>query len=303
MNINGFLASLAGRDLSPNTIDAYRRELEHFQRFIRERRLRVTSVTPRVVLEYSNQFDSEPSKSGAAKRRRLAALSSFFEYMRLMTDGRMRNPVDVIPRPKRQPPNPHPVEEPVLGRLTVGVTNKRDKAIIKLFVSSGLRLSELASLNVDSISVEVTSFPTGKRVLGVGRVIGKGNKERDFLVDFETLKAINEYRQERGQDDNPALFLSNRKRRISPRAVEHMLKSWCRKLQLPDIHPHALRHSASTIWHRRGIGTLEISRILGHSSAATTEQYIKTDMPELRAQYFAAMENVDSPSLPKSPKA
>jgi len=130
----------------------------------------------------------------------------------------------------------------------------------------------------------------------MGRVIGKGNKEREFLVDMETLKYLQQYREQRGADDIPALFISKRKKRLSPRAVEHILRAWCERLGLPHVHPHALRHTASSTWHRLGMSTHQIARLLGHSSPATTERYIKPDETRLRAEYFACMDQLSPAS-------
>ncbi len=306
MDIDGFVSHLKEQDLSPNTIAAYRREAINFARFLKQQHLRATAVKPKHIAEYLKLFHAH-AESGAARRRRLSALSTFFRYLQFTTDGRARNPVTVIRRPRRQPPKPKPVDDEVLEKLIAGITSLRDKAIIMLLFTSGLRLAELVSLNRNSIETEITEFPTGRQVLGIGRVIGKGNKEREFLVTFATLRVIHEYDQARGNDQDPAMFLSNRKRRISARAIEHMLHSWCRKLELPPIHPHRLRHSAGTTWYRLGLGMDNIQKLLGHSSRAITEQYIKPDLAQLRAEYFAAMEQFTAgetapPSPPSSHK-
>jgi site-specific recombinase XerC len=291
MDIQGFVSSLRSAHLSPRTIDAYRREAEHFRSFIRSNGIRINQITPKVIMRYLEQKDAA-SERPCTTQRRLSALSSYFDYISLTTDGRIRNPVAGLRRPRRQAPTPKAVSDEILDALLAGISSARDRAIILTFVSSGLRLSELVSLDKDSLRVE--SLPQGQkvRVLGVGRVIGKGNKEREFLVDHETLNQIRAYLSERGKDDNPALFISNRKKRISPRAIEHMLRTWCKKLGLPGLHPHALRHSASSLWKRLGMDIYQICRLLGHNSVATTEMYVKLDEATLRQQYFACMEQV-----------
>jgi integrase/recombinase XerC len=175
--------------------------------------------------------------------------------------------------------------------LLEGVENARDKAILALLVSSGLRLSELCSL--DRESIEVQQLDSAGKVIGVGRTIGKGEKEREFLVDLPTLKLVHAYLLERGADGEKALFLSTRKRRIDKRTVQHMLRSWCRRLGLPAFHPHQLRSTFGTRLSRLGVPILEISKLLGHASLATTTEYVKPDQHRIRTEFFAAMEKLN----------
>jgi len=291
MQIEDFISYLKLRSYSPATTAAYRRELEHFATYLKSSHLRITQVRPKHIVQYIGASTGGSEPRWNTTRRKLAVLASYFNYVRMTSDGRVKNPVDLVRSPKRQRPNPKPADEQVLDALVAGISNARDRAIVMLFRSSGLRLSELTSLNRDSIGVENTILPFGGyRVLGVGRVTGKGNKEREFLVDMKTLKQVHLYLGERGEDGLAPLFISNRRKRIDKSTIEVMLSTWCRKLGLPNVHPHAIRHAAGTAWHARGIDTLEISHLLGHSSVETTNLYIHPDSARLRAQYFAAME-------------
>jgi integrase/recombinase XerD len=173
------------------------------------------------------------------------------------------------------------------------VTDARDSAIIGLLLHSGLRLSELCSLDRESIKVEKVEGGSGNKVIGVGRVLGKGRKERDFLVDLKTLKLLHQYLSERGSDGISALFLSNRNRRINQRTVQHMLRSWCKHLDLPMLHPHQLRSTFATRLNKVGVPTLEISKLLGHSNLDTTMQYVQPDMRRIRTEFFAAHEKLN----------
>jgi len=304
MYIDQFLDSLRQAQRSPATLEAYRRELEQFRDYCTTHRLRVTQIRPKVVLGYLEYMQVIRPSQGEAVRRRMSALSMYFAYVEMVTDGRVRNPLTPLRRPRRQRPNPKAVDDVVVETLLAGITVARDRAIVMLFASSGLRLSELVSLDRGCIQVEVTGSGEAAQVIGVGRVVGKGGKEREFLVDLPTLKQLHAYERERGQDGIRALFLSNRKTRITQRAVQHLLKKWCRKLGLAPIHPHALRHTASSTWHRLGMDTLKIARLLGHSSVAVTDRYIKPDTARLRAEYFASMEILArraTPVLPPPP--
>lgn len=292
MNLKGFLTHLQTRGYSNGTIVSYRCELEQFQKFLREANLQVNQVKPVHVEKYVRWRDPELEAKPSSTRRRLAAISSFYDFLVVMANGYIRNPVRPLRRPRRQPPRPQPLNEEQIVALKDGVTDPRDAAIIALLLHSGLRLSELCSLDRDSINVEKLDA-RGGRVVGVGRVIGKGQKEREFLVDLPTLKIVHRYLKGRPVDGPSALFLSNRGRRINPRTVQHMLRRWCNELGLPMFHPHQMRASFGTRLNKVGVPTLEISTLLGHASLDTTMAYVKPDMRRIRAEYFAAHEKLN----------
>jgi len=284
---------LQTRGYARGTIKAYQLELEAFRQFLRKRKLRVNQVKPRDIEQFLRERDSEGLHQPTTVRRRLAALSAFYSFLAVMANGQIRNPVDPLRRPRRQPPRPKPLNENQISALMEGIDDPRDVAIIAVLLHSGLRLNELCSLNRDSIRVEHLGGALSSKVIGVGRVLGKGSKEREFLIDLGTLKLVHRYLTERGADDQDALFLSNRRRRINPRTVQHMLHAWCRKLGLPPLHPHQLRSTFGTRLNRVGVPTLEISKLLGHASLDTTMQYIKPDVRRIQTEYFAAYEKLN----------
>jgi site-specific recombinase XerD len=291
MDIDGFLSALGVVNKhTRTTLAAYRRELKHFDQFLRTRRLRVSQVKPKTILDYLQIRDPKNARRPATTGRRLAVLSRFFGYIELTSNGRIRSPVTVIARPKKQPARPNPADPRVVERLLAGITSVRDRLLLRVFLATGLRLSELCSLDRDTIRAEVTELASGKRVLGVGRIIGKGqDREREFFVDLETLRAVHDYNRTR-TDNSPALFTSNRRIRISTRAVDHLLRRWCRKLGLPVIHAHQLRSRFATDLDAMGVPLKEISTLLGHASPQTTIGYIRKDAARVRAAYFAAFE-------------
>ena len=293
MNIQGFLTHLRTRGYSPGTNISYRSELQMFETFLRERRLQVNQVKPIHVEKYLRWRDPKFDAKPASTRRRLAALSSFYDFLAVMANGHIRNPVRPLRRPRMQPPQPKPLSEVQLAILAEGITDARDAAIIGLLLHSGLRLSELCSLDRDSIKVGPIGGRDSSKVIGIGRVVGKGLKEREFLVDLKTLKLLHQYLSARPQDDVPALFLSNRRHRINQRTIQHMLRAWCKRLDLPIFHPHQLRATFATRLNKVGVPTLEISSLLGHASLDSTMAYVKPDTRRIRTEFFAAYEKLN----------
>ena len=230
-----------------------------FASFLRERRMQVNQVKPVHVERYLRWRDPNSEAKPASVRRRLACLSSFYDFLAVMANGHIRNPVRPLRRPRRQPPQPRPLSEKQVALLTEGITNTRDAAVVWLFLHSGLRLSELCSLDRDSIKVGKIGSHDGNKVIGIGRIVGKGQREREFLVDLTTLKLLHRYLEGRAAEGPAALFLSNRNRRIHQNTVQRMLHAWCKKLDLPMIHPHQLRATFATRLNKVGVPTLEIS--------------------------------------------
>lgn len=297
MNTERFLTHLQTAKYSDCTIRAYSRELGKFETFLKELKLRVNQVKGIHIERYLRWRDPNGVHKAASTRVRLAVIGSFYDYTCAMANGFIRNPVDSIRAPRRQSPRPTPLTEEEVSTLRDGIANSRDQAILGLLLYSGLRLSELCSLNLDSIRVEYLAAGPTQQVVGVGRVIGKGSKEREFLVDLATLKLIHRYISERQKAVHDALFLSNRMRRINPRTIQHMLHTWCRRLGLPSFHPHQMRSTFATRLQKVGVPTQEISKLLGHASLETTMIYIQPDARKLRAEYFAAMEALNPQML------
>ncbi len=296
MNTKEFLDYIAARGYSANTVNAYKSDLSDFEAFLRERHVRATAARPQLIQEYVRELGSRTDAeklSPSTIWRKLATLSSYYEFLRVQTDGRVRNPVRAVARPRRRRADPKGIEDEPLERLLSGIANLRDKAIITLIVTTGLRLAELHQLNRDSINVERKQQPDGSvRVLGSGSVIGKGNKERAFLTDLPTLQVLGDYLRTR-QDSCNALFISNRGMRVSRREIQYILERWCKRLGLPPVHIHSLRHTYATRLANAGLPSITLKDLMGHASFNTTQGYFKIKRQKLSADYFAAMELIN----------
>ncbi|MGB6869900.1 MAG: site-specific integrase, partial [Acidobacteriaceae bacterium] len=241
-----FLEYLAvNRKASPETVTAYRSDLKFFETFAKQRSVtRLTQVDHVFAREYIEHMQQQSNPrfgrvglSDASIARRLAALSGYLEFVRATEDHKLRNPLKDVSNRWRKNNDPKPVEEADLQKLLEGVANERDRVLFSLFLATGLRASEMHQLNRNSIRIQCTTVAGEEQILGVGEVVGKGNKRRTFYVDESTMLACAVYLIRR-EDQNGALFLSERKQRMSVRAMQYTLDIWCRKLKINHVNVH-----------------------------------------------------------------
>jgi integrase/recombinase XerC len=222
-------------------------------------------------------------------RLRFAALRSFYKFL-VLRQGLVRSPVAELqlPKPERGIPvilSITQIDE-LLGMPLRGELDKktpvwlplRDAAILELFYSCGLRISELLALDVKHIDF------IGETV----RVLGKGAKERIVPVGGPALNAIQRYRQEAAVTSGP-LFLSTRKRRITQQAIDQLLKKYLKRSSIPFvISPHKLRHSFATHLLDAGADLRSVQELLGHASLSTTQIYTHVTKERLKKAYDTA---------------
>lgn len=214
---------------------------------------------------------NERKNDSASIARKVSSLRAFFKYLCVKMKQIPENPMEELESPKLKKALPKylSLEESVrLLESINGRDKERDYAIITLFLNCGLRLSELCSLNYTDIKSD-----------GTMTVTGKGNKERTIYLNEMCVNAVKEYMKVRpvdGVKDKHALFLSNRKSRISPKTVQHIVEKFIEKSGLGDrgYSTHKLRHTAATLMYQKGgVDVLLIKDILGHENLATTEIY------------------------------
>ncbi len=214
---------------------------------------------------------SERKNDSASIARKVSSLRAFFKYLCVKMKQIPENPMEELesPKLKKSLPKYLSLDESIqLLESIDGRDKERDYAIITLFLNCGLRLSELCSLNYTDIKSD-----------GTMTVTGKGNKERTIYLNEMCVNAVKEYMKVRpvdGVKDKHALFLSNRKSRISPKTVQHIVEKFIEKSGLGDrgFSTHKLRHTAATLMYQKGgVDVLLIKDILGHENLATTEIY------------------------------
>jgi site-specific recombinase XerD len=300
MKTKAFLTSLTTQAGSAETQRAYRQDLERFEAFLKKKGLRVTQVKPSVITEFLKHLEEEAGRplSPATVSRRLSVLSAYYDFLGGNSDGKIANPVLKVKRPKVRNDEPRAIDDNSLAKLVEAISDKRDRAIVLLFLYSGLRLSELRQLNTNTITTRRRTRPDGTiEFYGIGEVTGKGRKRRKFLVGPSALQALGEYiRESRTKDTSPALFLSERRTRLSTRAIQQIVDKWCRRSAVDQIHPHQLRHSFATRNVNAGMSAAVLQELMGHASLMTTQRYFRVRPDRLAREYNAAMEFVSQGS-------
>lgn len=294
------------RGHSDRTVLAYYTDMKILFRYLKQRRHLVSTEKPfneiditdididfikSIKIEELYRYqsfspESDSSLSAASRCRRTSSVKSFFNYLTVKRHLLDNNICQELDMPKRQVSLPRYLEEPECERLLAACEGKfeyRDYAILMLFLSCGLRVSELVGLNLTDVYEDHV------------RVLGKGNKERivyfaegcrEALDDYLTVRDNGKIRDE----DRNALFISSVNRRITSRGVEQMLnkKLLMAGLDASRYSPHKLRHTAATLMMKNGVDTRALQEVLGHSNLNTTQIYTHIDNAQL---HEAAMAN------------
>jgi site-specific recombinase XerD len=272
------------RNASPRTIIAYRLALVKFKHFGAGK----TSWVDCTAQPFRG-FLLDCMKNGMARsyvRLTFAALRSFYKYL-VEREGFRDNPLREVQLPKMEKKLPVVLSVSQVDELLTA-PNKierqsqapvwaaaRDAAMMELFYSSGLRLSELAALNV----ADVDTFSETVRVLG------KGRKERIVPVGQLALKAVQQYRFEASVQSGP-LFLSKLRKRMSARSVWLMLKKHSSQTSIQlSVSPHKLRHSFATHLLDNGADLRSVQTLLGHANLSTTQIYTHVTMERVKKAY------------------
>lgn len=233
----------------------------------------IKTVTLSDLYSFLVYCKSERGNNPATRARKTSTLKIFFRYLCEQTHQLETNPTLMLDSPKVKQSLPkHLTLEDSLELLNSvdGANQKRDFCILTLFLNCGLRLAELCSLNVSDIKPD-----------GTMTVTGKGNKERLVYLNDACMTAVNEYLAVRPSENLPytqknALFISRNHRRISPKTVQHIVKTYLEKAGLggQGFSTHKLRHTAATLMYQHGKVDIRVLKdILGHSNLGTTQIY------------------------------
>lgn len=268
--------------LSEHTRSAYRRDLAYLIKFCDKQEINKWSdLDGRQVRGFVASRHRE-GIGGRSLQRNLSAIRSFYRY--LLDEAKVKNnPAEGIIAPKTPRKLPNVLDADQTVQL-VEIDDQdglaiRDRAMLELIYSSGLRLAELISINMGDIDFS-------DRIL---TVTGKGKKMRSVPVGKHAIQAIKNWlkiRQAMVNENEDALFISQRGKRISPRSVQERLKQWAIKQGLPShVHPHMLRHSFASHMLESSGDLRAVQELLGHADISTTQVYTHLDFQHLAQVY------------------
>jgi integrase/recombinase XerC len=220
--------------------------------------------------------------SAKSIQRRLSAARTFFRYL-LREKHVKRNPVVSVSAPKGRKRLPDNLDADRMARLLEiqgdGPIVDRDRAILELLYSSGLRLAELVNLDINDVDMRDATV----------RVTGKGNRERVVPVGSHALSAMSKWHRSRADfatADEPALFVSKRGSRLSPRSVQSRVTYWAQRQGIDmKVFPHLFRHSFATHLLESSHDLRGVQELLGHANISTTQVYTHLDFQHLAQIY------------------
>ena len=270
------------RRLSPLTCKNYRRDLDALADWLTREGV---DGWADVDSEHIRAFSAACFRKGLSARsiqRRLSAARTYFRYL-IREQVARKNPVTSVSAPKSNKRLPGNLDADRMARLLAipgsGPLVERDRAMLELLYSSGLRLAELVDLDIGDVDMADATV----------RVTGKGNKDRIVPVGRQALRALQQWsiaRADLASAGEPALFVSNRGRRISPRSVQARVKHWAKRQGIDaNVYPHLFRHSFATHVLESSHDLRGVQELLGHANISTTQVYTHLDFQHLAQIY------------------
>jgi integrase/recombinase XerD len=284
-----YLVVIKGR--AENTIKEYRTDLLMFFSFVLKSRNipfdgkdfsvieidLISSISLHEMYSFISYCQKDLGSSAGTRARKIVSIRQFWKYLKTRANLIDNNIAEVLETPKLPNRIPKHLNLDESVRLLIqSEKSPRDHCIITVFLNCALRLSELASLNIDQVNNDVLT------------VIGKGNKERKIFLTPAAKKSINTWLLKRNHlnPETKALFISKRNNRISTRAVQNIVKKYVAAsgLDPKTISAHKLRHTAATLMYKYGkVDIRSLQQLLGHESMATTEIYTHIDEHQLQS--------------------
>lgn len=272
------IRNLVPRDTELEEIDIMDVDIDFIKQVTLMEVYEYLSYLSRNRIKNKNADDTQYGLTATTRARKISSIRSFFKYLTVKVNFLEDNPLADLDSPKTPKSLPRYLTLDESQRLLKAIEGKnkdRDYCIICLFLNCGLRISEIVGLNLTDIKGEAL------------HITGKGNKQRVVFLNDACIQAIDLYMSERkliAAIDKNALFLSNRRKRMSTDAVHAMVKKTLNAagLDASKYSSHKLRHTAATLMLSNGVDVRTLQELLGHDNLNTTQIYTHVDSAELR---------------------
>lgn len=273
------------KGLSSNTLESYRRDLQKFFLFLQEKNINNIEHISRTDLTDFLLKQKEKGLAPTTLTRNLASIRSFYQFL-LKEQIITENPSTDLETPKTEKKLPRVLSFNEIELLleqpeTKNVIGLRDKAMLELLYATGIRVSELVSLNVKEVNFK----------MGFIKCSGKGNKERMIPLGSVAIRSIQEYLKNSRpkilkQKEEKALFVNQQGSRLTRQGFWKILKKYALKAGIQtDITPHTLRHSFATHLLENGADLRSVQEMLGHADIATTQIYTHVARRKIKEIY------------------
>ena len=274
------------KKLSDNTLQSYRRDIMQYKKYIDNNKINYTKVKPEDIKEYLNYL-KEMNKKSSTISRNLASLRLFYQYL-LKNNKVKKDPTEGISSPKVEKRVPNILTTQEVSLLLdqpkdVDLKGIRDKAMLEFAYATGMRVTEIISLNIDDVNIE-EGIVTCKN----------GNKQRNIPLGSLSLKALKEYIIDARpiiikSEDEKALFVNINGKRLTRQGFWKIVKYYKDQAHITkEITPHVLRHSFATHLLQNGADLKAIQTMLGHSDISSTQVYMQFQDESLKNIYKKA---------------
>ena len=272
------------KNFSLHTIKAYQYDIQKFIEFLTEKSVRVQQATKSDIRDFlTNQYDLGLTKKTVA--RRLASIKSFYKYL-INIEFIDKNPSLFLQSPKLSKELPNFIDEKIIDELMTQpdidtVKGLRDRAIMELFYSTGMRLSELINLDIGSINTKDHLI----------KVVGKGNKDRLIPFGKRAKFCIENYLKKRAlalksSFEGTPLFVNSKNQRVPKRTIQRRVSNYIKLVaEGKRLGPHILRHSFATHLMNKGADIRAVGDLLGHSNLSSTQIYTHVKPERMREIY------------------
>ena len=274
------------KKLSENTLQSYRRDIEQYEKYVSENKINYLKVTEETILDYMEYLREENKKESTISRS-LASIRSFYQYL-IRTKKIKKDPTSKIESPKINKRVPNILTSKEVELLLdqpkdVDLKGTRDKAMLEFAYATGMRVTEMISLDVDDVKLDE------------GYVVCRGrSKSRNIPLGSMSLKALKEYMEDARpylirDEEEPALFVNISGTRLTRQGFWKIIKYYKEQAHIEkDITPHVLRHSFATHLLQNGAELKAIQTMLGHSDISSTQVYRQFQDVGIKNEYKKA---------------